>query len=266
MDRDNRIYLSAVVPFFNERDNLEPLVGELSHELERIGRGYEIVLVDDGSTDGSRDIADGLTGAEPQLRVLHLDRNYGQSSAFLAGFAASQGEFIVTLDADLQNDPADIVRLLEWVPRYDVVVGMRRRRRDNWVRRASSRVANGIRGRVLGDKIRDTGCSLKVFRRDLVESLPRFQGVHRFLPLLMQVQGARVKQVVVGHRARVWGDSKYNIRNRLLRGIIDMAGVLWYKRRYAHYRTAYEASGAKRDMDRNVRSGAQELSDRTARE
>jgi glycosyltransferase involved in cell wall biosynthesis len=250
------VFLSAVVPFCNERENLEPLVAELDRELELIGRPYEILLVDDGSADGSREVADALTGSRPRLRVLHLERNSGQSAALVAGFAAAAGEYIVTLDADLQNDPADIVRMLEWIPQYGMVAGIRSLRRDRWLRRASSRIANGVRSRVLGDGIVDTGCSLKVFRRDLTAGMPRFQGMHRFLPLLVQIQGASVKQIPVGHRERIRSDSKYNIKNRLFRGIVDLAGVFWFKRRFARPRVAYETSVRTREPRASYRQDA----------
>lgn len=250
------IFLSAVVPFYNERENLEPLVAELDRELERIGRPYEILLVDDGSSDGSREAADTLTRDRSRLRVLHLDRNSGQSAALAAGFGAARGEYIVTLDADQQNDPADIVRMLEWIPQYGMVVGIRARRRDAWLRRASSRIANGVRSRILGDGIVDTGCSLKIFRRDLTAAVPRFRGLHRFLPLFVQIQGERVKQIPVGHRERTRGTSKYNVGNRLFRGIADMAGVFWFKHRFARHRVAYESSGASRDARTSSRQDA----------
>jgi glycosyltransferase involved in cell wall biosynthesis len=254
MARD--LFLSAVVPFYNERDNLEPLVAELDKELARIGRPYEILLVDDGSTDGSREAADALVDVRPRLSVLHLDRNSGQSAALAAGFAAARGEYLLTLDADLQNDPADIVRMLEWIPQYGMVTGIRSRRRDSWVRRAQSRIANGVRSRILGDGIVDTGCSLKVFRRDLAAGLPRFQGMHRFLPLLVQIQGASVKQIPVGHRERTRGASKYAIGNRLFRGIVDLAGVFWFKRRFARHHVAYTTSTATRDPQPSPRRDA----------
>ncbi len=243
--------LSAVVPLYNERDNVASLVQELLHEFHRLGSSFEIVLIDDGSQDGSADILDRAAVDHPEIRVLHLERNSGQAAALSAGFGAARGEYIVTLDGDLQNDPADIARLLEWVPQYDMVVGIRSRRQDTTLRRISSRVANRVRSAVLGDGIVDTGCSLKVFRRELAVSFPRFKGMHRFMPALAMFEGATVKQISVHHRPRHAGTTKYNVRNRLGRGLADLAGALWLKHRWARYRVSYEApkgSPSRRDV------------------
>jgi glycosyltransferase involved in cell wall biosynthesis len=236
--------LSAVIPVHNEKDNLGPLVEELIRELDRVGTPYEILLVDDGSTDGSGEVMDRLVRGRPQLRCLHLERNRGQSAALGAGFEAAGGDYIVTLDADLQNDPADIARLMEWIPQFDMVAGFRRKRRDNRLRRVSSVVANRVRSAILGDGIRDTGCSLKLFRRDLTPRMPRLNGMHRFMPLLIQLQGGTVTQVPVNHRPRTAGESKYNVKNRLFRGILDLFGMWWVKRRFVNYAVSYEASAA----------------------
>ncbi len=239
-DGGTSLRLSAVVPVFNERENVVSLVEELSAELRRIGAPSEILLVDDGSTDGSGDLLDRIAASTPGVRALHLDRNRGQSAAIAAGFEAAGGEYIVILDGDRQNDPADISRLLEWIPQFDMVAGYRRERRDSRLRRASSVIANRVRDRVLGDGIRDTGCSLKLFRRDLTARMPRFNGMHRFLPLLVQLQGGVVTQISVNHRPRVAGSSKYGVRNRLFRGLFDLLGMLWLKRRYVNYAVSYE--------------------------
>jgi len=236
--------LSAVVPLYNERDNLESLIQELLQEFHRLGSSFEILLVDDGSQDGSAEILDRAAAEHLEIRVLHLERNSGQAAALSAGFGAARGEYVVTLDGDLQNDPADIARLLEWVPQYDMVVGIRSRRQDTALRKLSSRVANRVRSAVLGDGIVDTGCSLKVFRRELALSFPRFKGMHRFMPALGMVEGAKVKQISVHHRPRHAGTTKYNVRNRLGRGLADLAGVFWLKHRWARYRVSYEAPKA----------------------
>ena len=245
--------LSALVPVYNECDNLEPLVDELARELDRLALGYEIILVDDGSTDGSGEVMDRLAAGRDRVRALHLERNSGQSAALGAGFDAARGEYIVTLDADLQNDPADIARMLEWIPQYDMVAGYRRTRRDNAVRRMSSVVANRVRSRILGDGIRDTGCSLKLFRRDLTPRMLRFNGMHRFLPFLAQLQGARTTQIAVNHRPRRAGDSKYGVGNRLFRGLYDLVAMGWLKRRFVHTPVGYEAPGAPRPVSPRTR-------------
>jgi glycosyltransferase involved in cell wall biosynthesis len=223
--------LSAIVPVFNERENLVPLIQELRAELHRIGSPHEIILVDDGSTDGSSALLDSLAAAAGDLRILHLDSRRGQSTALNAGFEAARGDLLITLDGDLQYDPADISRLLEWIPEYDMVAGYRRRRRHGWFRRVSGRIAGAVRSEMLGDGIRDAGCSLKLFRRDLIRRMPRFDGMHRFLPLLARLQGASVAQIPVNHRPRRAGRSKSTMRNRLLRGLQDLHGVCWLKRR-----------------------------------
>ena len=233
--------LSGIVPVYNERENLGPLIEELLREFHRLEQSFEIVLVNDGSTDGSAEVLDAAASRYPEIRVIHLERNAGQAAALSAGFEAARGEYAVTLDGDLQNDPADIIRLLEWIPQYDMVVGIRIQRHDTWVRRASSRIANQVRSAVLKDGILDTGCSLKVFRREFARGFPRFKGLHRFLPALAMIQGAGVKQVPVRHRPRRAGRTKYNVSNRLGRGIGDLFGVLWLQRRWAPYRVSYEA-------------------------
>jgi len=238
---NDALRLSAVVPVFNEKENLEPLVEELGRELGRLEVTFEILLVDDGSTDGSTEVMDRLARRYPAVRAIHLHPNQGQSAALATGFDAALGQYLVTLDADLQNDPADIARLFEWIPQYDMVVGIRRTRRDSWSRRASSTIANRVRSLVLGDGIRDTGCSLKLFRRDLTPRMPRFRGMHRFLPFLAQLQGAQIMQVPVNHRPRRAGRSKYNVSNRLGRGLVDLVGMWWLKRRYVGYQVSYEA-------------------------
>jgi dolichol-phosphate mannosyltransferase len=223
--------LSVVVPVFDEEPNLEPLVTEIATALA--GIDFELLVVDDGSRDGSALTLARLLPREPRLRVLRHDTNYGQSAALATGFAAARGEVVATLDGDLQNDPADVPRLLAVLEQgWDVVSGVRARRQDTWVRRASSRVANGVRARVLGDGIRDVGCSLKVYRAPFLRRLPPFRGMHRFLPALARLEGARVTEMPVGHRPRRFGASKYGIGNRLWRGIADLLGVWWLKQRW----------------------------------
>jgi glycosyltransferase involved in cell wall biosynthesis len=228
--------LSVVIPVFDEAENLRPLWESLRPVLEATGESYEVLFVDDGSTDGSGRILDELAAAEPRVRVLHLDRNWGQSAAFDAGFRASRGRWVVTMDADLQNDPADIPRLLERRPVADVVCGIRTRRRDPWMRRVSSRIANAFRNLVTGDRITDVGCSLRVYRGDLVRRIHLYRGFHRFLPTLLRMEGARVVEVPVSHRPRHAGRSKYGIHNRLWRGLVDCFGIRWLRWRRQPYR------------------------------
>jgi glycosyltransferase involved in cell wall biosynthesis len=223
--------ISVVVPVFDEEPNLAPLVAEIGAALA--GLDYELLLIDDGSRDDTAATLARLAGEEPRLRPLRHDRNYGQSAALATGFAAARGELLVTLDGDLQNDPADAPRLLAELDRgFDVVSGVRRRRQDSWVRKVSSRIANGVRRRVLDDGITDVGCSLKAYRTRVVKRLPPFAGMHRFLPALARMEGARVTELPVAHRPRRFGKSKYNISNRLWRGIADLLGVWWLQRRW----------------------------------
>ena len=223
--------LSVVVPVFDEEPNLAPLVREIGAALA--GLDFELLVIDDGSRDGTRAALARLAAEEPRLRALRHDRNYGQSAALASGFAAARGELLVTLDGDLQNDPADVPRLLAELERgWDVVSGVRQRRQDSWVRRASSRIANGVRRAVLHDGISDVGCSLKAYRSRFVKRLPPFHGMHRFLPALASMEGARVTELPVAHRPRRFGKSKYNISNRLWRGIADLLGVWWLRHRW----------------------------------
>ncbi len=186
-----------------------------------------------------------LQRAVPFIRILRFPRNQGQSAAMHAGFRAARGEVVVTLDADLQNDPADIPRLLELLDEgdgCDMVSGIRQQRRDGFVRLAASRIANKVRNWVVGDTVSDVGCSLKAYRRSFLLKLPAFNGLHRFLPALFQIQGARIRELPVSHRPRVHGVSKYSINNRLWRGIHDLVGVRWLQKRWVDPSLAEEVS------------------------
>jgi glycosyltransferase involved in cell wall biosynthesis len=211
------------------------------------------VLVDDGSTDGSDEIIANLarTGGG-FVRGLHLRANRGQTAAFDAGFKAARGRFVVTIDADLQNDPADIPRLVEMLDRYDAAVGYRRQREDTWVRRISSRIANAVRNRLSDDDIIDTGCSLKAFRRECLADLKLYTGMHRFLPTLLRIEGYRVTQLPVSHRPRVAGTSKYGVGNRVFRAFADLLAVRWMKKRHLGYEVAREEPGATPDVQRDA--------------
>jgi len=233
---EHRDGLSIVVPVFNERDNLEPLVREIEAVTDAVGRWYEILLVNDGSTDGSREVIQELQRSCPAVRGVHFRTNAGQTAAFDAGFKAAAGGIIVTLDADLQNDPADIPKLLEALgSSATAAVGYRVVRSDSWGRRVSSLIANGIRNRVSGDTIRDTGCSLKVFRTAPLRRIPLYAGMHRFLPTLIRMDGGTVVELAVSHRPRLSGESKYGIRNRAIRALLDLLAVRWMKKRRLEY-------------------------------
>jgi len=228
--------LSVILPVYNERENLPHLLEELETAIGATGLRYEIILVDDGSTDGSAEWIREQSKASRALLGILFERNAGQSAAITAGLKFARGAIVATLDADGQNDPADIPKLLAHLEGADVVSGIRAERQDDWSRRVSSRIANAVRRRVLGDTLTDIGCSLKLYRRAVLEGLPAFVGVHRFLPALCQFRGARVVEVPVRHRPRAHGQSKYGVGNRLWRGLRDLFGVLWLRARLLQYR------------------------------
>jgi glycosyltransferase involved in cell wall biosynthesis len=232
--------VSVVIPIKDERENLAPLTEQLLKVLgareETRSAAFEVLYVDDGSTDGSGPFLDALAAQHLEVRVLHFDRNYGQTSAFDAGFRHARGELVATLDGDLQFDPADIPKLLPLATQYDLVCGWRKDRHDSLVRKLSSRVAYLVRSAVTGDRIHDTGCSLKVFRRAVVERLQLFEGLHRFFPALAQMHGFTVAEVPVRHYPRVHGRSKYGIGNRLFRSLYDLIAVRWMQSRVLRYR------------------------------
>jgi glycosyltransferase involved in cell wall biosynthesis len=236
----DRVELSLVVPVYNERENLPLLVEEVGRALA--GRRYEIVAVDDGSTDGSLDVLKALKRAHPELHILAFAANAGQTAAFAAGFAVARGQVVVTLDADLQNDPADIPALLAELERSGAaaVAGYRVERQDTGWKRLQSRIANGVRNRLNRETIRDTGCSLKAFRADALRDLPLFNGMHRFLPTLVRMHGGRVTEVPVRHRPRRFGTTKYGMWNRVFRAFADALAVRWMQRRALRYRVREE--------------------------
>ncbi len=228
-------YISVVVPVYNEQDNIEPLTRELAGVLAEVNRPYEIIFVDDGSTDESPKKMQEAQGQFPGIRVVRFKRNCGQTAAFDAGFRAARGEVVITMDADLQNDPHDIPPMLALIGPYDLVCGWRHRRNDDIVRRLSSRIANRIRNRLSGENIQDVGCSLKVFRREYAQRLKLFTGMHRFFPTLVKFEGGRVVEVKVNHRPRKFGTAKYGLGNRMMRSFLDLLAVCWMKRRYLRY-------------------------------
>ena len=225
-------FLSVVVPLFNEEESLPLLVERLLQTLRPLAWPFELVLVDDGSTDGTAEQLRRLAATTPELVAVLLRRNYGQTPAMSAGFDASSGSVIVTLDGDLQNDPADIPMLLEQLERgYDLVSGWRHQRQDNrWSRLLPSKLANGLIAAVTGVHLHDYGCSLKAYRRELVEDMNLYGELHRFLPALAFIEGARISEVKVNHQARRFGQSKYGI-DRTFRVLMDLLTV-WFMKRF----------------------------------
>ena len=233
---DNQPSLSVLVPIYNEADNIAPLIGEIRAALD--GKIiYELIYVDDGSTDASWQKLQQIGEHLKNLRIIRHKCSYGQSIAVLTGVKLARAEWIVTLDGDGQNDPADIPRLLAILqnqasePQLQMVAGLRHHRQDNWLKRISSRIANWIRSRLLHDNTPDTGCSLKLFSRTAFLTLPYFNHIHRFLPALFLRNGGQVISIEVSHRPRCGGKSKYGIFDRFGTGIIDLLGVMWLQRR-----------------------------------
>lgn len=235
MNPNESIDLSVVVPVFNEEENLPILVPKLVEVLNPLGLSYEMIFVDDGSSDASRRILKEMALQHSFLRIIGLKKNRGLSTALMAGINEARGKRIVTLDSDLQNDPEDIPKLLRYLDRYDMATGWRQKRKDPWLKRASSRIANWVRNRLSGESVQDSACTLRAFRKECLKDIPVFNGMHRFLSTLVKMKGYRVIEVPVSHHPRRFGKSKYNIRNRLWRSFVDLLAVRWMKRRQIKY-------------------------------
>jgi dolichol-phosphate mannosyltransferase len=232
--------VSVVVPVFNEEENIPILQGELRSALARID--HEIVFVDDGSTDRSVARIERLSN----IRLLRFKKNAGQSAALYAGIQAARGRVIVTIDGDLQNDPADIPKLLAKIDQgADLVCGYRLKRRDTVLKRLTSRIANFVRSRYTKDGVRDTGCTLKAMRRESATALVPFKGMHRFIPALIKGAGFEIAEVPVNHRPRKFGQSKYGLGNRAVRATVDMFAVRWLLSRHLNYRISEDGSEGK---------------------
>jgi glycosyltransferase involved in cell wall biosynthesis len=238
--------VSLVIPALNERENIAPLVGEIVAALD--GKfAFEVLFVDDGSTDGTLEEIQRVMRQEPRVRAVKHDRRCGKSAALLTGVRAARAPLIATLDADRQNDPADLPAMLAAygdAPAGTVgcVAGQRIKRRDTWLKRLSSRTANKVRRSLLHDDTRDTGCGFKLFARDVFLAMPQFEGMHRFLPALAKRQGLAIRLVDVQDRPRAAGTTKYGLWNRLWVGIGDMLAVWWMIRRYRQPKSVTELS------------------------
>ena len=234
------VSLSVVVPVYNEEENIAPLVEQLQAALKGWPHETEFLFVDDGSTDRTLELLRQAQSAEPRIRVAHFLRNLGQTAAMEAGFHLARGSAVVTIDGDLQNDPAEIPRLAVMLSEWDVVCGIRARRQDTWWKRRSSRIANAFRNWMTGDDIVDTGCTLKAYRRECIERLELYNGMHRFLPTLLKMRGYRVTQVPVSHRPRRAGKTKYDTWRRLKKGLADVWAVRWMKKNWIAYESVLE--------------------------
>ncbi len=234
---EGKVLISVVIPVFNEEENILILNEKLTGVFARLDYEYEIIYVDDGSSDSSRDILKTLAKDDCRIKPVFFRKNSGQSAAMDAGFKAARGELVVTLDADLQNDPEDIELLLNTMKEgnYDTVVGWRYDRQDNLVKKVSSKIANSVRNWLSDEDIADTGCSLKLYKKECLESIKLFNGMHRFLPTLIKMEGYKVGQVKVSHHHRKYGVSKYGISNRLFSGLRDLFAVRWMKARNLDY-------------------------------
>ena len=223
--------ISIVVPFFNEQENVAPLLTEIQAVCGGIGKTYEAIFVNDGSTDETRQRLDEVAKNWPEARAFHFCRNHGQAAALFFGMNQATGEILVTLDGDGQNDPADIPKLLAELTSCDMVAGVRAGRQDSWLRLAMSKLANSVRARLLGDGLRDTGCALKAFRCEVVEAFIPIRTLYSFMGAMAVAGGFRLRQVEVAHRPRTRGVSKYGFSVFWWKPLIDMLGLFWFSRR-----------------------------------
>ena len=227
--------ISVVVPLYNEEDTVALLFNKIAAAFDLLpGYDHECLLVNDGSTDGTAAAIDRLAEVDVRFRAIHLTENCGQSAALWAGMTRANGDYILSIDGDLQNDPADFPKIIELLSDYDCVCGYRVNRRDTWVRKISSRIANRVRNAILRDGLRDTGCGMKGFRRECLRYLIPFNGAHRFYGAVLRNAGMRLTECPVQHHPRQHGVSKYGIGNRLGRGIYDLIGVAWLLRRVVY--------------------------------
>jgi dolichol-phosphate mannosyltransferase len=237
----NQLELSLVIPCHNEENNLRPLISAIQASMDPLGVDYEVVITDDCSTDGSWDVLKQLVAGDSRVRIQRFKFNCGESAASWAGMQVSRGRYIATLDADLQNDPKDLPAMLAALKNADCVCGTRtatRARGDNWVRTASSRIANWVRNKLSGENITDAGCTYRVFKRECVANVKFFNGAHRFLPTLIKLEGFRVVEVPVSTNPRQSGTSHYGVWNRLFKSFRDLLAVRWMKSRKIQYEIA----------------------------
>lgn len=233
--------ISLVIPCYNEVGNLRELVKAIHAAVEPLSISYEVVITDDCSQDESWEVLKELAAGNPRICAQRLAAHLGKSAAAWAGMRASQGRYIVTLDADLQNDPRDLPKLLKPLTQFDCVCGTRvesRKRGDNFIRIVSSRIANWVRNRLSGENISDAGCGYRAFKRECIEDLKLFEGMHRFMGTLFKIEGFSVTEVPVSNHPRLAGQSKYGVWNRLFASFYDLLAVRWMKKRMLKYKVA----------------------------
>ena len=236
--QEEGLELSVVLPVHDEEGNLPRLWDELKEALAAIGKRAEVIFVNDGSTDGSGAILDRFRAEDPRVRVIDHDRNHGLSAALDCGFRHARGAVIAMLDADLQNPPSELARLHALLPAADMAIGWRKDRRDPWLKRVSSRIGNAYRNRRTHESVHDTGCALKVFKREVIERIKLWKGMHRFLPTLARMEGFTVVEIPVAHRPRPSGRSHFGVWNRLWKGMADVRAIRWmWKNRFTYRAT-----------------------------
>jgi glycosyltransferase involved in cell wall biosynthesis len=235
LDEERPMDISLVVPVYNEEENLPILIPEMTEVLQGLGKSYEMIFVDDGSTDGSRALLKRMIGQDPQIRLLGFKRNCGETAAGAAGLKEARGAIVITMDADLQNDPKDIPKMLDYLKDYDMVSGWRERREDSRIKRITSKIANGIRNGLSKESVRDSGCTFRTYKRECLQNLKLYKGMHRFMPTLVRMEGFRVIEIPINHRPRKFGVSKYNTWNRMWRAFVDLLAVRWMKNRHIRY-------------------------------
>jgi dolichol-phosphate mannosyltransferase len=231
----SRVDISVVVPVYNEEENLPVLIPQISAVIQGLGKTFEMIFVDDGSTDKSREILKGMISQYPQIRILGFKWNCGETAAGAAGLKEARGDIVFTMDADLQNDPKDIPMMLNHLKEYDMVTGWRQKRDDSWVKRVTSKIANRIRNKISGETIRDSGCTFRAYKRECLQNLKYYKGMHRFMPTLVKMEGFSVIEVPISHHPRQFGVSKYTTWNRMWQALADLLAVKWMKSRHIHY-------------------------------
>jgi glycosyltransferase involved in cell wall biosynthesis len=231
----HKIDISVVVPVYNEEKNLPLLIPQLVEVLQPLGKSYEMIFVDDGSTDKSRKIVKEMASQYPGIRMVGFKRNCGETAAGAAGLKEARGEIVITIDADLQNDPKDIPTMLDYLKEYDMVTGWRQKRDDPWIKRVTSKIANKIRNGLSGEVIQDSGCTFRAYKRECLKNLKLYKGMHRFMPTLVKLEGYRVVEIPIAHHPRKFGVSKYTTWNRMWRAFVDLLAVRWMKSRHISY-------------------------------
>lgn len=227
--------ISVVAPVYNEKDNVSRFIEKVENSLKKSFDSYEIILVNDGSTDGSKEILNEEAKKNGHVKVFHFTKNNGQTAALDFAFKKASGDLVLMMDSDLQTDPEDVYTLLPYIKEYDMVNGKRETREDGLKRKISSVVGNSVRNYITGDDIKDTGCPLKLFKKEVVKSFYLYEGMHRFLPTLAKINGFKVVEIPVKHYDREFGYSKYGVFNRLFKGLKDAFAVRWMKKRRLRY-------------------------------